>query len=481
MPLAHEREPSRAPQTPPRVLIVDDNVALAENVCELLGELDDPRVVCDVAGSGGAALSIADQYAIDVAFVDLHLPDTTGADLGDELRRKCPFIEIVVITGDTTVQSAIRAVKMGAFAYVLKPFRGDELLETARRALAQAEVRREREHLRAELERSEKRHREVVDAVPAFVLALGSDGDIVLWNRHLEQVTGFSREEMLEQIGSHLVGDSGAERRLPLKDGGHRLIRWQRAVVPGDASNVSYAVGIDVTDEQAMLRRTLRAERLAAVGTLAAGLAHEVRNPLNSALLQLAVLDRRIQKGQQDAQQLLSVTRLVKDEIVRLDRLVSDFLEFARPRPLELLTTPVNELVEGVLKLVAVAADEQHVNLTTDLESRVGNISVEPERLRQVLLNLFQNSLDAMPQGGALTVRTRGPDPTGYVCIEVHDTGPGFPEDASVFDAFYTTKEKGTGLGLAIAHRIVTEHGGQIQVRSKPGDTCFTITLPEQP
>jgi signal transduction histidine kinase len=479
MTLARARNPSCATLTPPRVLVVDDNFALAENVCELLGGLDDPRVVCDVAGSGDAALSMAAQHAIDVAFVDLHLPDTTGADLSDELRRRCPFIEIVIITGDTTVQSAIRAVKMGAFAYVLKPFRGDELLETARRAVAQAQVCREREHLRAELERSEKRHREVVDAVPAFVLALGSDGEIVLWNRHLELVTGFSREEMLGQAGSHLVGDSGTERRLPLKEGGHRLIRWQHAVVPGAAANVSYAVGIDVTEEQVMLRRTLRAERLAAVGTLAAGLAHEVKNPLNSALLQLAVLDRRIRKGQ-EAEQLLSVAGLVKEEIVRLDRLVSDFLEFARPRPLKLSTTPVNELVQGVLELVAVAADEQHVGLKSDLESRVGNISVEPERLRQVLLNLFQNSLDAMPQGGAMTVRTHGPDPRGYAYIEVHDTGPGFPEDAPVFDAFYTTKENGTGLGLAIAHRIITEHGGQIHVRSTPGDTCFTIALPEQ-
>jgi signal transduction histidine kinase len=479
--VTHARESSRATPGPARVLVVDDNVALAENVCELIGGIDDPRVVCDVAGSGAMALSIADQHAIDVAFVDLHLPDTTGADLSDELRRKCPFIEIVIITGDTTVQSAIRAVKMGAFAYVLKPFRGDELLETARRALAQAELCREREHLRRELERSEKRHRQVVDAVPAFVLALGPDGEIVLWNRQLEQVSGFSREEMLDRSGSHLVGDSGAERRLPLKDGGHRLIRWQRAVVPGDASHVSYAVGIDVTEEQAMLRRTLRAERLAAVGTLAAGLAHEVRNPLNSALLQLAVLERRIRKSQQDPQKLLSVTGLVKDEIARLDRLVSEFLEFARPRPLELSTTPVNELVRGVVELVALAADEQHVDLKTDLDSCAGNISVEPERLRQVLLNLFQNSLDAMPQGGALTIRTHGPDPSGYVHIEVHDTGPGFPEDAPVFDAFHTTKEKGTGLGLAIAHRIVTEHGGQIHVRSAPGDTCFTIALPEQP
>ena len=137
------------------------------------------------------------------------------------------------------------------------------------------------------LAETERRHRAVVEAMPAFVLALDAAGKISLWNRRLEEVTGNGRAEMLGQPGRELVG-TGGDRRLPLKTGGHRIARWQLTELASPAE--TYAFGIDVTEEREVQRRVLRAERLAAVGTLAAGLAHEVRNPLNSATLQLQVL-----------------------------------------------------------------------------------------------------------------------------------------------------------------------------------------------
>lgn len=468
--------------SPARVLVVDDNEELAENICELLEGVEEVEIDSTVATSGQMAVDLAAQKDFDLALIDLHLPDASGTDLIGRIRAGSPHAEVVIITGDATIESAINAVKEGAFAYVLKPFRGDEVIETARRALAQARLFREREHLRRELERSERRHREVLEAVPAFVLGFDGEGRIVLWNRWLEEVTGFSREEMLGTPGAHLVGRSGTDRRLPLKRGGYRLVRWQTAVVPADQQQtMTYGLGRDVTEEREMLRRTLRAERLAAVGTLAAGLAHEVRNPLNSAQLQLSVLERRIERGTHDADNLLGVARVVKDEIKRLDRLVSDFLAFAQPRPLELSRKPVNDLIEPMVELIGPEAESHRVVLRVELAEDAGTVLVEPERMRQVLLNLVRNALEAMSDGGTLTLRTRGPDDLGNIRIEVEDTGPGFGEDAPVFDAFYTTKEGGTGLGLAIVHRIVTAHDGNIRVESRRGRTCFTVLLPDQP
>ena len=468
--------------SPARVLVVDDNEELAENVCEILEVVDEVEIESSVATLGQSAIDLATIKDFDLALIDLHLPDASGTDLIGRIRAGSPHAEVVIITGDATIESAINAVKEGAFAYVLKPFRGDELIETVRRALAQARLFREREHLRRELERSERRHREVLETVPAFVLGFDGEGRIVLWNRWLEEVTGFAREEMLGTPGAHLVGRSGTDRRLPLKRGGYRLVRWQTAVVPADGhETMTYGLGRDVTDEREMLRRTLRAERLAAVGTLAAGLAHEVRNPLNSAQLQLSVLERRIERGKHEPDNLLAVTRVVKDEIKRLDRLVSDFLAFAQPRPLELQRKPVNELVESAAELIRPEADSAGVVVQVELEPNAGAVLVEPERMRQVLLNLVRNALEAMADGGTLSLRTCGPDDLGNVRIEVEDTGPGFGEEAPVFDAFYTTKQGGTGLGLAIVHRIVTAHDGNIRVESRPGRTCFTVLLPDQP
>jgi signal transduction histidine kinase len=286
---------------------------------------------------------------------------------------------------------------------------------------------------------------------------------------------------MVGEPGAHLIVGAGSEGcPLPLKAGGYRLVRWRLSEpASGGEAQVRYAVGTDVTDEAEMLRRTLRAERLAAVGTLAAGLAHEVRNPLNSALLQLNVLERRIDRGQREPEQLRPVTALVKQEIQRLDRLVNEFLAFAQPRPLKLGVVDLNELLRKVADLVTPETASSLVDIEISLDPATGRVQGEPERLRQVILNLVRNAIEAMPEGGRLVLATRGPDARGRVELSVTDTGPGFPEDAPVFDAFYTTKEGGTGLGLALVHSIVAEHGGAVQVESRPGHTRFAVSLPQ--
>ncbi len=462
-------------------LVVDDHRELAESMCELLADIE-PGAECAFAADGAAAEQLMANRSFDVAFVDLHLPDARGTDVVTRLRAMSPFVQVVIVTGDGTLESAINAVRTSAFAYVLKPVRTEDLVDTARRALVQARGHREHEHLRRELENSERRHREVVEAMPIFVLALDRLGNIVLWNRRLEEVTGYLRQEMLGNPGAHIVGEGGSDRVLPLKAGGHRLVRWQRTSVPeGYLGNVTYATGIDVTDEREMLRRTVRAERLAAVGTLAAGLAHEVRNPLNSAQLQLDLLERRLSRGVVSVDGVLSVGRIVREEIRRLDQLVSDFLAFAQPRPLALQRVVANEILTSVVGLIAPEIQSLGIELRTEMDSEAGTIHVDAQRFRQVFLNLFRNAIEAMNQQGVLTLRTHGPDTEGNVRIDVEDTGPGFAEDQPIFDAFYTTKEGGTGLGLAIVHRIVADHGGTIQVASRPGMTRFTILLPQDP
>ena len=169
---------------------------------------------------------------------------------------------------------------------------------------------------------------------------------------------------------------------------------------------------------------------------------------------------------------------LVLGEIQRLDNLVSDFLAFAKPQPLRTKQTDPNHLVQGVFELIRPEADAKGVELVLELSDRAEPVDVEEERMRQVLLNLTRNAIEAVAPNQRVIVRTRAADVSGDISIEVEDNGPGFPEDAPVFDAFYTTKEHGTGLGLAIAHRIVTDHGGSLAVSSEPGRTCFSVTLP---
>jgi signal transduction histidine kinase len=458
----------------PRILVVDDDAGLAENLAEIVGTLE---VSVEIVDTAAAALGRAASHLTDLALVDIRLPDGSGIDLIAGLRALDPMIEVVLITGDATIESAIAAVRGGAFSYIVKPFSGPELLDVVKRALGQVQVVRERERLRIDLERSEHRYRELVDAVPTFVAALDTAGRISVWNERLEKITGHSRQEMLGKPGHELIKGGGV-RPLPLRAGGERLVRWELATVSAGPpeSQAVYAVGIDVTEEQEMLRRMLRAERLAAIGTMAAGLAHEVRNPLNSAMLQLEVLRRRLDRGDASAATARPIVAIIEDEIQRLERLVAEFLAFVHPRPLDLRPTDVADLCRGVLDFLRPEAQVAGVELRHQFAAELPPLGADPERLRQVLLNLVRNSMEAMPTGGILTVRTRAAP--GQVEIDVEDTGIGFGDEAPIFDAFFTTKPTGTGLGLSIVHRIVTDHRGSIRVQSRPGRTCFTVSLP---
>lgn len=138
--------------------------------------------------------------------------------------------------------------------------------------------------------------------------------------------------------------------------------------------------------------------------------------------------------------------------------------------------TPLDELFEAVVRDTRSAAEAHGVRVCCELPSPLPRLRAEPERLRQALVHLASNAIEAMADGGTLTLRARGVE--GGVELDVEDTGPGVPDERAIFDPFFTTKPSGTGLGLTVVHRTVMDHGGAIRVVSDPGRTCFTLTLP---
>jgi len=235
-----------------------------------------------------------------------------------------------------------------------------------------------------------------------------------------------------------------------------------------------------VTGEREKLRETLQAERLAAVTTLVAGLAHEIRNPLNAAQLQLDVLEGRIERGQTDAASLLPVVVTVRDELRRLGNLLSDLLTFARPPTLELRRVDLNGLLTELAELERTKADHAGVAIELELDPAVGNVEVDPKRIREAVGNLVENAIEAAGHGGRIWLKSRAAHGDGHVAIEVEDTGPGFPAGAAIFDVFFSTKTDGTGLGLPIAHRTATDHGGSLRGSVAGGRTQFVLELPHR-
>ena len=232
---------------------------------------------------------------------------------------------------------------------------------------------------------------------------------------------------------------------------------------------------------QRLEAQAAEAERLAYLGTLAAGLAHEIRNPLNSLSLNMQMLEEDLATPHAASGQkkLLAITR---SEITRLERLVSDFLSYARPRPLRLRTVPAAELLERARDVVAREFALRGAIFEVTDESPGAAVRVDDEQLQQLLINLVQNALAASEGTGRpprVVLRSRREGPR--VLLEVEDNGAGIPEEIRerIFELFFSTRKGGSGLGLAIAERVVRAHGGELSFESELGEgSIFRVALP---
>jgi two-component system sensor histidine kinase HydH len=232
-------------------------------------------------------------------------------------------------------------------------------------------------------------------------------------------------------------------------------------------------------EKERLAERTRRAESLASLGTMAAGLAHEVRNPLNAAQLQLQLLHRRLGRtAGPDIAGARGAADLVATELNRLAQLVDEVLQFARPQQLRRLKVDLCETVRTIIQLAAPDAEKRGVRVSISCADHVV-AELDEERIKQVLHNLLRNAVEACETqgGGKVTVRVECRD--GDSVLEIEDDGPGLPDPkAPIFEPFFTTKSNGTGLGLTLVHRIVTDHGGTISCDSRPGRTLFAVVLP---
>lgn len=215
-----------------------------------------------------------------------------------------------------------------------------------------------------------------------------------------------------------------------------------------------------------------RAERLSALGRLSAGLAHEIRNPLGVISGSLELADRKTLEPEIREEAM----RYIKEEVQRLNAMVTHFLEFARPRPPELARMNVQRLMEEIGQVLSEFVTSRNVTTHWSPPTFQCSVSVDVGQLREVILNLVLNATEAMPNGGAIEVSSSPKD--GYCVVNVKDEGMGIPNDKlpDIFEPFYTTKPEGTGLGLPIVHQIMQQHGGRIEVK-RNADAGMTFLL----
>jgi len=228
---------------------------------------------------------------------------------------------------------------------------------------------------------------------------------------------------------------------------------------------------------QTTFEQLKQADRLATLGELAAGLAHEIRNPLSSIKGAIDILESEFNKENPKYE----FVEIIKDEVKRLNRLVSEFVRFARPPEPELRSADINEIVDAVIRLAVKRAEQQKVKVIPELSEGLPNVLVDSEQIKQVLLNIIINGIQSMPYGGRLLIRTD--ERNSNIEVSVRDEGIGIENEklSRVFDPFFTTKENGTGLGLSISYQLIKKHGGDIAVSPNPDfGLTFTVKIPRR-
>lgn len=335
----------------------------------------------------------------------------------------------------------------------------------------------------------------ILRSITSGVITVGPDGSVATANPAAERMLNMSEFEMvprpislLFKVDGGLAGDVAKvlAGRLPLAmrettlvtSGGqevHVQVSTSRMRAVGGTVLGAVVTLEDVSDIKALTDQLIRADRLAAMGELTAGVAHEVRNPLGVIRASVQLLE----DAQCDPSRIEQAAEVIKQEIDRLDKVIKALLDFGRPSKPTLVRADLNEVINDVVLFTTRFASQSGVAIEERLESDLPRVLGDPDQLKQVFLNLVTNAVQAMAlNGGSITIATRSVGE--YVEVQVADDGPGIAERdlTKVFDPFFTKRAEGTGLGLTIVHRIIDEHDGHIEVVSDSGGTVFTVTLP---
>lgn len=359
----------------------------------------------------------------------------------------------------------------------------------------------------AEIDRLET----VLDSLTEGILVCDTEHNLIMANKYAERFLSLNVSEGSEPIWTQIQDDIVArffETTLQSRDrvqerefdvevnGKQRLLSFNVLPLVRDRQVCGSLIYIeDITEKRSKEALMRRMENLASLTTLAAGVAHEIKNPLGSLSIHIQLIQKVTnankaayfeEREPDDSSETARYFKLldkylgvVNEEIDRLNHIVVDFLFAVRPMDMDLREGDINEIIRDLISFVGVELEQTHIASELQLAKDLPAINFDERHIKQVLLNLIKNAIAAMPEGGVLTVITEATDTE--VFIRINDTGVGIPEEnlSKIFEPYFTTKATGSGLGLTLVFKIIREHRGEITVKSRLNEgTCFTISLP---
>jgi PAS domain S-box-containing protein len=437
----------------------------------------------------------------DVVYVDVQMPKVDGIEALRFIKERAPRTIVVVMTAWGTEQIAVQAMKYGADDYLNKPFSMRDILTLTSKLLEKRRVSEENVRLRNAVRRGEKYLAHLTTIINEALITTDPRGKIEFINRAASNMWGYSLEELKDKDIHLLV--RGEARTLLYRDlvkdtikegslgGEFHFRKKDNSTFPGYLSSSVIKennrvrgivlVVTDLTRLQAIERRLKQSEKLASLGKVVEGVAHEVRNCLTS----LGGFTRRLRSLMAQEPTAVQYTDIMLDDVSRLERMVreiEDYVRFSKFYTFQFKKASVPDLISKAKDRVLARVSPEHANsvsFTFKADKDLPSISADAVAIEEIFYNLILNAFEAMPRGGRLRVVAR--NLKSAVSISFTDSGVGIPRQdlTEVFNPFFTTKTVGAGMGLSKVHLLAEEHGGAVNVSSEPGKgTTFELFLP---
>ena len=459
-------------------------------------------------GSGREALEFLAGNTFDLVLLDIGLPDMDGFETMSHIHRNSPETLVIMITGDATIESAVKALKSGAYNYLAKPFHIEALRKTIINALDHKRLESHRKQSQKALRESEKRFRDLVEN-SLIGISIIQNNKIVYQNPEQSELFNPLPKKLDANLLEYVHPDdvnkvkgcyqsliSGKTRSVeadfrfspPGKNDAKVDMRWVqcRASMFKHKGNDALLVNtMDITRAKELEHILRIKSKMISLGRVAAGIAHEIRNPLTGINSYLYTLDDFLDTEILESEKIKVMKKIVGQLQVasnKIESVIKRVLDFSKPGTPVMALVNINKSLKEAINLSAVSLRKNNIKIEQSLEQGLPNCYADPQLIEQVILNLINNAAKALEKAeGHRIIEVTSASEKNSIIIRVSDSGPGVPLELrdKMFDPFFTTRQDGAGIGLSITQRIIADHSGSIDVgSSKLGGAEFRIELP---
>lgn len=467
------------------ILIVEDEMVIAQDIARISENCG--YKVLKIVSSGENAVNSAMKLNPDVVLMDILLEDEMTGLVAAEKIHDSIDVPIVFITSYADDKTIHRSKIAEPFGYIIKPFDERELKAVIELAIYKYSMQQA-------LQKTSDRYKRIFENIQDVYCEMELDGSIIEISPSIEVLSDHKRDDLLGQNINAIITDKEQVKTfLKILSENNNIRDFEVVMTDGDGNKVYFSIISkvlydanvrkskivssfhDITEHKKLEKRLIRAERLAGVGQLAAGIAHEIRNPLGNISSSIQYCLKKYELPDQIVQYLEIILRNSQNA----NKIIKELLDFATPREIDTSLASISTILKRSVELVEARVIQNGVNIELNIEDGLPNINLDTKWIEQTFLNFILNANEAMLDGGKLKITATKRVDT--IEIIFSDNGCGISKEniEKVFDPFYTTKDDGSGLGLSFAYQIIAAHHGEVDVESKVGEgTTFKVTLP---